>query len=115
MQDDFDRFARVSGDDNPIHVDAAFAATTRWGRTLAHGMMLYALVVHYIRAELVPGSVELEQDLVFPGPTYADEEIVVDAEIVAVDHALGHIEVRSRVTQNGRTGCEGRTLVSADV
>ncbi|MGZ3427312.1 MAG: MaoC/PaaZ C-terminal domain-containing protein, partial [Polyangia bacterium] len=45
-QADFDRFARLSGDDNPIHVDAAFAARTRWGKTLAHGMMLYSLVVH---------------------------------------------------------------------
>lgn len=114
-QDDFDRFARVSGDDNPIHVDTAFAASTRWGRTLAHGMMLYSIVVHYIRAELVPGSVELEQDLVFPGPTFADEEIVVEAVIVRVDHQLGHVEVRSRVTQNGTVGCEGRTIVSADV
>lgn len=114
-QDDFDRFARVSGDDNPIHVDTAFAARTRWGRTLAHGMMLYSIVVHYIRSELVPGSVELEQDLVFPGPTFAGDEIVVDAEVVRVDYTLGHVEVRTRVSQNGTVGCEGRTLVSADV
>lgn len=115
-QDDFDRFARISGDDNPIHVDPAFAARTRFGRTLAHGMMLYSLVVHLIRAELVPGSVELEQDLVFPGPIYAGDELVIDAVVVRVDRTLGHVEVRTRVLRDGDgVGCEGRTLVSADV
>jgi len=115
-QDDFDRFARISGDDNPIHVDPAFAARTRFGRTLAHGMMLYSLVVHLIRAELLPGSVELEQDLVFPGPIYAGDELTIDAAVVRVDAMLGHVEVRTRVVRDGDgVGCEGRTLVSADV
>jgi acyl dehydratase len=114
-QSDFDRFARVSGDDNPIHVDGEFAATTRWGRTLAHGMMLYSLVVHCIRAELVPGCVELASELVFPGPTYAGHDVVIDAEVVRVDRTLGRVEVRARVTQNGTIGCESRALVSADV
>ena len=40
----FDRFARLSGDDNPIHVDPAFSARTRFGRTVAHGMLLYGRV-----------------------------------------------------------------------
>jgi acyl dehydratase len=115
-QADFDRFARVSGDDNPIHVDSEFASRTRFGRTLAHGMMLYSLVVHLIRAELLPGSVELEQDLVFPGPIYAGDELIIDAAVVRVDAVLGHVEVRTRILRNGDgVGCEGRTLVSADV
>ena len=37
-QADFDRFARLSGDDNPIHVDPRFAARTRFGRTVAHAL-----------------------------------------------------------------------------
>jgi 3-hydroxybutyryl-CoA dehydratase len=116
-QADFDRFARISGDDNPIHVDAGFAAGTRFGKTLAHGMMLYSLVVHLIRSELLPGSVELEQDLVFPGPIFAGDELTIDAEVVRIDAMLGHVEVRTRVRRagDGGVGCEGRTLVSADV
>ena len=44
-QADFDRFAQLSGDDNPIHVDAVFSAGTRWKRTLCHGMLLYGIVL----------------------------------------------------------------------
>lgn len=115
-QDDFDRFARLSGDDNPIHVDAEFCVRTRFGRTLCHGMMLYALVHRVVTEELLAGAVELEQQLVFPGPIYAGDEITVRAEIVDIDRALGRVEVRTRVTRPGDgVGCEARALVSADV
>lgn len=115
-QADFDAFARLSADDNPIHVDAAFAARTRWGRTLAHGMMLYSFIIHVIRTRLLPGAVELEQELVFPGPIFAGDEVTLRAEVTRVDRLLGHAEVRTRVTRPGDgVGCEGRTLVSADV
>ena len=39
-QADFDAFAELSGDDNPIHLDPAFSANTRFGRTVSHGMLL---------------------------------------------------------------------------
>jgi 3-hydroxybutyryl-CoA dehydratase len=37
-------YAKVSGDHNPLHTDPAFAATTHFGRTIAHGMMTLAFV-----------------------------------------------------------------------
>ncbi len=114
-QADFDRFAELSGDDNPIHVDPGFSATTRWRRTLCHGMMLYSLIIDVIRRRLLPGSVELEQELMFPGPVYAGDEVTIRAEVVRIDRELGHVEVRARVSAGGGVGCEGRTLVSADV
>src|SRR5690606_41700541 len=42
-QRDFDRFASLSRDDNPIHCDPAFASGTHFGATVAHGMFLYGL------------------------------------------------------------------------
>jgi len=39
---EFDEFARLSGDDNPIHIDPAFAAEPKFGRTVAHGMLIFA-------------------------------------------------------------------------
>ncbi len=49
-QTDFDRFAALSGDDNPIHVDAEFSARTRFGRTVAHGMLLYSIACSVLGA-----------------------------------------------------------------
>lgn len=42
--DDIRAFARLSGDTNPLHVDAAFAATTPYGRPIAHGLLGLSIV-----------------------------------------------------------------------
>jgi MaoC like domain len=42
--DDIDLFAAVSGDVNPDHLDATFAATDLFGHIVAHGMWTGALV-----------------------------------------------------------------------
>jgi acyl dehydratase len=109
-QADFDRFARLSGDDNPIHVDPVFAAGTRFGRTLAHGMFLFSLLLQTIRAELVPGAVEREQDLVFPGPVFAGDELTIAVEIMLADDA--QVELRAQIRTANGVGCEGRTVVA---
>ena len=43
-QDRVDAYAQAARDHNPIHTDAAFAATTDFGRPIAHGMLVLALV-----------------------------------------------------------------------
>ncbi|MBO9667406.1 MAG: MaoC family dehydratase N-terminal domain-containing protein, partial [Bdellovibrio sp.] len=38
------QFAELSGDHNPIHLDDTYAAKTRFGRRIAHGMISGALI-----------------------------------------------------------------------
>ena len=71
-QADFDAFAELSGDDNPIHVDEAFSSKTRFGRTVSHGMLL-GTVLRGMLDRLVPGARQVEQKLMFPSPTYAGD------------------------------------------
>ncbi|CTQ56463.1 (R)-specific enoyl-CoA hydratase [Roseibium album] len=73
-QADFDAFARLSGDDNPIHVDPEFSARTRFGRTVSHGMLLYTRVFALLE-QLYPGRKHEAQTLMFPNPSFADEEL----------------------------------------
>ena len=73
-QADFDAFAALSGDDNPIHVDAEFSAGTRFGDTVAHGMLL-GTILRGMLEQLVPGSRQVEQNLMFPAPTYAGDAL----------------------------------------
>jgi acyl dehydratase len=73
-QEQFNRFAGLSGDDNPIHVDPEFSARTRFGRTAAHGMFLYSLLTG-LTGRFHPGAVHLQAQLTFRAPTYAAEPV----------------------------------------
>jgi acyl dehydratase len=79
-QEQFDEFARLSADDNPIHVDSTFAAGTRFGRTVAHGMFLFSVMsAELARAE---GFRPVYQELLFNGPTFAGEPMTLEIESV---------------------------------
>ena len=73
-QADFDLFAEISGDDNPIHVDPDFSARTRFGRTVSHGMLLYSWCWALLR-EHFPEAHPVKDSLMFPNPSFADEEL----------------------------------------
>ena len=50
-QDDFVRFADLSSDNNPVHIDPKFSARTRFGRTVAHGMLLSSMICRVLNAQ----------------------------------------------------------------
>ena len=83
-QKDFDAFAKLSGDDNPIHVDPDFSARTRFGKTVAHGAMLCS-VLRGLCEQLAPGWRQARQDVMFPAPTYVGETVSFTAEIIEDD------------------------------
>ncbi len=113
-QCDFDRFAALSGDDNPIHVDPAFAVGTRFGRTVAHGMLLYSAVcgaIHNWLQELA--AVQWEQELMFPNPTFCDEQVTIELVVNHVAPAGRLVELGTTVVKaDGSLGLQGRALIS---
>ena len=88
-QGDFDAFARLSGDANPIHIDAAFAATTRFGRTVSHGMLIYARLSQLL-APVGPARTGTRRRqstaaLMFPNPAFAGDPLTLHATQTAPD------------------------------
>jgi 3-hydroxybutyryl-CoA dehydratase len=117
-------FARAAGDLNPLHHDAAFAATTRFGRTLASGPQttahLMALTAsHFSKRGAMVG---LEFSFRFRRPIYADETITLEWLVVAVKQNSRRdseiIDLRGRIrNQDGETavGAKGRVLVTENL
>lgn len=103
LQSDFDRFARLTGDDNPIHCDPVFAANSHFGATVAHGMMLYGCIAKGL-TELIPGpgAVQLEQTLMFPNPTFVNRPISVSLAVES--NTNGILDIATVVTQPGLDG-----------
>ena len=110
-QETFNLFAELSHDDNPIHVNPEFAATTRFGRTVSHGMMLYGMLCGVLSANF-PTARQLEQELVFPKPTYAGDEMTIRLEVTELDTDSKQARLTTTITRSdGENSCEGHMLI----
>jgi 3-hydroxybutyryl-CoA dehydratase len=114
-------YASSVGDDNPVHHDPEFAATTRFGRPIASGTQTGALLMALTAKHFSKGGsmVGLEFWLRFRKAVYADEEIELEWLVISVrPHAkLGGalVDLRGRVrNEKGETalGAKGRVLVT---
>ena len=75
-------FADLTGDTNPVHLDDAYAAGTRFGRRIAHGMIAAGLISATLANDLPgPGTVYLSQTLQFKGPVYPGDTITATVEV----------------------------------
>ncbi len=81
-----DLYAEVSGDRNPLHTDPEFAATTTFGRTIAHGMMTLAFVSEAIESWAGPGWAEGGAiEVTFLSPVYPGDDVVISGTIAEAD------------------------------
>jgi len=113
-------YARAAGDDNPVHHDSRFAASTRYGRVIASGTHTTALLLgltasHFAKKGAMVG---LEFWVRFRRPIYADETIRLEWLVVKVtpnEKLDGDVvDLRGRIKgEDGRTavGAKGRVLV----
>lgn len=86
-QQDFNQFADLSGDHNPIHVDPDYSASTRFGATVSHGMLLFTVLRGSLQRRF-PDYQLAEQRLMFPSPAYAGEPLTLYLERTGDDSAL---------------------------
>ena len=79
---DIQMFAAVSGDVNPLHLDPEFAAGTRFGERIAHGMLTASFVSAALAMKLPgPGCIFMEQSLKFRLPVKIGDVITVRLEV----------------------------------
>lgn len=84
-QSDVEAFAEVTGDRNPVHLDDAFAQTTRFGRRIAHGMLTASLISSVLANKLPgAGSVYLGQTLQFVAPVFFGDEVTARVTVKQV-------------------------------
>lgn len=112
-QDQIDAYADASGDHNPIHVDPAFAASTPFAGTIAHGMLVLALIGEMMFAAvgerwLTSGKLKVR----FKAPTRPGETVTASAEPVKSDGGVAEYAVQC-ATAAGEVVIEGRATVAA--
>ena len=107
-------FAAVSGDNNPVHLDAAFAAETLFKERIAHGMFSGALISAAIACELPgPGTIYLGQQLRFTRPVKLGDTLSVELEVLE-KLPKGRVRLATRVfNQNAEQVVDGEAEVLA--
>ncbi|MGN6379218.1 MAG: MaoC family dehydratase [Gaiellales bacterium] len=97
-------FAAACGDRNPLHFDDEFAAGTRFGGRIAHGMLTAGFISALLGNDLPgPGSVYLGQELRFRAPVRPGDDVRCEVVVAEVDG-------RGRATLETRAWV-GETLV----
>jgi 3-hydroxybutyryl-CoA dehydratase len=109
-------FAGVSGDTYPLHVDAEYAKTTRFGQRVAHGMLSASLLSTVSGLMLgTPGGIYLEQSLRFRLPVFIGDTLTARSELVAIDAVKRHLRCATTiVNQHGNVVIDGSALLQKD-
>lgn len=109
---DIQAFADLSGDHNPVHLDAAFAETTPFKGRIAHGMLSAAYISATIAGELPgPGSIYISQSLSFRRPVRIGDTVLTRVTVAAVDEVKARVTLKTECLVSGKTVIEGEAVV----
>ena len=105
-------FAGVSGDTNPVHIDAEAAARTPFKERIAHGMLSASLISTVLGTRLPgPGTIYLAQTLKFRAPVRIGATVTATVEITALDAEKKRTTLKTTCTVEGKPVIEGEAVV----
>jgi len=100
-------FAGITGDMNPLHIDQAYAATTQFSKTLAHGVIGVGMLIGVMAREL-PGGVLLGESIKFLQPVFIGDTITAFVDVIGKDDEKDLITFRIWCeNQNGTVVMDG--------
>lgn len=111
---DLDAFRRLSGDENPLHHDAAFARSLGFKDRVAYGALSMAFLSRLIGNDVPgPGAVWLSQNVRFESPLYPGESVLVRAKVKAKNDALRALTLEIEVLKDaGGRAVAGEAVVA---
>ena len=95
-EDQVRRFAELSGDRNPLHMDERYAGRSRFRGRIVHGILVAGVISKIIGTQLPgEGSIYLEQNIQFRKPVYIDEKIIVKVKITGIANNIVTLETNA--------------------
>lgn len=105
-------FADVTGDNNPVHLDADYAAGTNFGERIAHGMLSAGYISAVLGTTLPgPGAIYLSQNLKFKRPVKIGDAVTARATVTEIDPAKGRVTLATVCLVNGKPVVDGEAVV----
>lgn len=110
--EDVRTFADLTGDDNPIHVDEAYAKTTRFGRPIVHGVLLLGIISKVLGRDFPGhGSIAVAISCRFLRPVPVGSEITVEVKIYEKIEKHRHVKGRVYVYHQDRLALGGEATI----
>jgi 3-hydroxybutyryl-CoA dehydratase len=105
-------FAGVSGDRNPVHLDAEYAATTMFKERIAHGMLSAAYISAVFGMKLPgPGAIYISQTLKFKGPVKIGDTVVTTVKVAELVPEKRRARFECVCTVNDKPVVEGEAML----
>ena len=109
---DINEFAKLSGDDNPVHTNSDFAKKTIFKQKVAHGFLSASLISMLIATKLPgPGSIYLSQNLKFLGPVFIDDLVRVKVTVEEIDQEKKKVKLQTECFKNEKKIISGEAVV----
>jgi 3-hydroxybutyryl-CoA dehydratase len=109
---DIKAFAEVSGDKNPVHLDAQYAATTLFKERIAHGMLSAAYISAVFGMKLPgPGAIYISQTLNFKAPVRIGDTVVTTVKVVDLVPEKRRARFQCVCTVNDKPVVEGEAVL----
>ncbi len=106
-------FAGVSGDNNAIHINEEFAASTLFKGRIAHGMLSASVISAAIANKLPgPGTVYMSQSLRFRAPVRAGDTVRATVTVKEIMPEKHRVLLGTDCTVGGQVVIEGEALVA---
>ena len=109
---DIRAFAAVSGDNNPVHLDEAYAAATPFKTRIAHGMLSAGYISAVLGTRLPgPGAIYISQSMNFKRPVRIGDEVITRATVAAIDAERARVTLTTVCEVAGKPVVEGEAVV----
>ncbi len=106
-------FAAVTGDTNPMHLNAEYAKDTVFKERIAHGMLAAGLITKVLGTQLPgPGTIYMSQSLKFRAPVRIGQTVTATVEVLALHPERHRATLRTVCTVAGEPVLEGEAYVS---
>jgi 3-hydroxybutyryl-CoA dehydratase len=109
---DIEAFAEVSGDHNPVHLDDAYAKTTRFKGRIAHGILGASFISTVLASKLPgPGTVYLGQTLAFKAPVRPGDKLEARVTVTEVIREKKQVKLATQCRVGDTVVIDGEATV----
>ena len=107
-------FAALTGDVNPVHLDAAYAAETPFKRPIVHGMLTASLISAVLGTQLPgKGAIYVSQSIQFRAPVYVGDDVTAEVTVTAINTRRRRVTFATRCLVGDKEVLRGEAVLIA--